>query len=538
MSTALPKRKIRLRWLRQVVLPVVLFGLLAAGWLTPMVWQWLDLDPAPMTMMGMWRMNATLLGIILIPLWFLFLSGYRWRTRLAVLGIAAMLIASGAACVAEWDVTGNVVPYPRRYRWEKKPQELLAESRRAAEAEGKTLPPIDIQAKPGDSFPRYRGAKFDGAVDGVTLSSDWADHPPRILWNQPVGEGFAGFAVAGNMAITVEQRGNEETIVCYDRATGRERWKFAYEADFKHATGDGPRATPTLADDSVYSVGATGELVCLDAKTGKKKWQHNILEDSKAKNVIWALTCSPLIADDLVIVNPGIDPGDNQKMAIAAYRRSDGKRMWATGEHPAGYSSPQRATLAGVDQGLLFDGGGLVGFDLKTGKELWRHPWSTFNDMNIIQPLVLPGDRVFLSSEASNGCAMLKINKKGKEFEVEPLWANTKLGSRFANPVERDGFIYGLGAGYLLCLDSTTGERKWRGKRYDNGQLLRVGKNLLVQSEGGEIALVGADPQAFQERGRFKVFKNKTWNTPALAGKQLFMRNAFEMACVELPLDK
>src|SRR5262249_58099746 len=139
---------------------------------------------------------------------------------------------------------------------------------------------------------------------------------------------------------------------------------------------------------------------------------------------------------------------------------------------------------------LLFDAGGLAGFDLLTGEELWRYPWKTYQDMNIIQPVVLPGDRVFISSETSNGCAVLQVTKSGKKFAVEPAWANNLMGAKYANPVHTGGFLYGLSGGLLVCLDAGTGERRWRGKYYGHGQLLAVGGHLVVLSERGYPALV------------------------------------------------
>src|SRR5207237_6435933 len=119
------------------------------------------------------------------------------------------------------------------------------------------------------------------------------------------------------------------------------------------------------------------------------------------------------------------------------------------------------------------------------GAELWRHGWTTFQGMNIIQPLVLDGNRVFLSSEASNGCAVLKVSRKGDEFKVDTVWANKVLASKFSNPLAAGGSIYCLSTGTLVCLDQETGKRLWRGKYYGHGQLLSLGGALLVLSERG-----------------------------------------------------
>jgi outer membrane protein assembly factor BamB len=261
----------------------------------------------------------------------------------------------------------------------------------------------------------------------------------------------------------------------------------------------------------------------------------NILEDNQATRVPWGMTSSPLVVGEMVIVNPGIDPDHNAEQSLAAYRRSDGKRVWAAGSCKAGYSSPLLARLAGRDQVLILDAGGLVARDL-AGKKLWRHPWETPQDMNITQPLVLGPDRVFLSSETTNGCALLKITRQGDDFTAEPVWANRYLCSKFANPVALGGAIYGLSNGTMVCIDQQTGKRHWRAKRYGHGQMLAANGAVLVLDERGELAVVAADTRRFRELARLEVFKARTWNTPALAGRQLFIRNDAEMACFELPL--
>lgn len=531
MSTQPPPT--RRRWL----FPVALLLLSACAVALPDLWEWADLDPSPRSAMELSGKFVALGCWLIVAVWFFAFSGLSSRVKLATLSVLLLLAAGGVAAVAEVDVDGNLRPI-FHYRWEPRPQDALARHLEEA-ATPSGLPRIDLTVDLVSDFPRYRGLRGDGIVTPVDLLEfDWSKKAPEPLWRQPCGGGFSGFAVAGNVAVTLEQRGEDEVVVCYDRGTGRQRWAHSYPARFHDFTGDGPRSTPTIHKGRVYSLGATGELVCLEGTTGKKRWAVNVVEDCEAKVVTWGITSSPLIVDDLglVVVNPGIDPKSNAEKAVAAYRLEDGRRAWANGKYAAGYSSPLLVTLAGRKQVLLFDAGGLAGFDPKSGKELWRHEWTTFQGMNIIQPLVLDKDRVFLSSEASNGCAMLQVTSKGGRFSADVLWANKQLASKFANPIAVGGSIYGLSTGTLVCLDADTGRRNWRGKYYGHGQMLSLGGALLVLSERGYVALVAADRKEFRELARMEVFKDKTWNTPAVAGRQLFVRNDREMACFELPV--
>lgn len=519
------------------------------GWQWPAVWLTLivlaasltrlfdgaDFDPYYRGPVAFVAGTCGFVGVTGLLLWFFFASGVgrHWRVSVLVVLLAGVVVL--AFSMVGFDVTGNLIPIPR-FRWQAGTQEELEKHRAASEPTG--LPPIDLSIDPISDFPHYRGLESNGRVQSIELlSNDWGKGSPRVKWKQPCGGGFAGFAVAGNVLVTVEQRREREAVVCYDRATGQERWAHDYPALFRDYTGNGPRATPTIHDGLVYSLGAVGDLVCVDGKTGERRWHVNILEDCRAKVMQWGMASSPLVADGKVIVNAGIDPRNNAGMAVAAYDAKTGKRRWATGSHGAGYSSPMRLTLAGRDQVVLFDAGGLSGLSLEDGSELWRYEWPTFQDMNIAQPLLVRPDRLLISSELSNGCALLRVSRdKEGGFEVEPEWSNRWLGAKYASPVSLNETVIGLSNGTMVCLDAMSGQRLWRGRNYGHGQLLAVDGHVLVLSESGEVALVAADRREFRELGRLPVLTGRTWNTPALTGRHLFVRNDKEMACVELPL--
>jgi outer membrane protein assembly factor BamB len=525
---------------RRWTVPVTLLLVSAAVLALPGLWWWADLNPTPQSGLILVARVVAPLCWLLVVVWFFAFSGLAGRIKLTGAVVLLTLLGTAVAAVRSVDIDGTLRPLPH-FRWEPSPEDALDRHREGErDSDSPALPAIDLKVDPLIHFPCYRGVQGDGVVYPLEpLAADWSKTAPEVLWRQPCGGGFAGFAVAGNVAITIEQRREDEAIVCYDRGSGRERWVYSYPARFRDVTGDGPRATPTIYKGRVYSFGATGELVCLDGATGKKVWQRNAVEDSQARVVTWGMSSSPLVVEELglVIVNPGIDPNNNAGKALAAYRLKDGEVVWAKGDQAAAYSSAMLVTqLAGRRQVLLLDRGGLAGFDPTTGNELWRHPWQTSLGMNIVQPVVFDGDKVFISSEASNGGALLRVSRKGDEFAVAVLWANKSLASKFSNPVALGEGIYGLSLGTMVCLDKRTGKRAWRGRYYGHGQILAIGGKLLVMSERGYIALVAADMKQFRELARMDVFADRTWNTPALAGRQLFIRNDREMACLELPL--
>jgi outer membrane protein assembly factor BamB len=368
---------------------------------------------------------------------------------------------------------------------------LLEEQR--AHQQPVEIAPDAVTSKAGD-YAEYRGVRRDGVVQGPALARDWQAHPPRELWRQPVGGGYAGFVVQGGVLVTIEQRRDREAVVCYDAATGGEVWVFSYPADFQESMGGpGPRATPTIAGTDVFSLGAVGDLVCLDLRTGKKKWNVNILADNA--NIMWAMSGSPLVYQNMVIVNAGAQTPASRGKALRAYDRSSGSLIWASGDTRAGYSSPMLATLAGKLQILLFDADCIAGYDPRDGARLWKKDWPGFQGVNVAQPLVVHGDRIFVSRSYDVGAgAMLKITEKDGGWQVPdpPLWENRYLRCKFTSPVLYKDHIFGLDEGIMVCLDVKTGKRLWRGGRYGHGQILLSGGLILVLAEDGKLVLVEA----------------------------------------------
>jgi outer membrane protein assembly factor BamB len=481
-----------------------------------------------------------LLFFLLFSLWLFIFSGYTWKWRLAIfLLIPIIVVGLGAALFQKPEFTGDMTPI-FRFRWQETLQDReahLASHRQEQAKQGKPGSISLVSQDPND-FPEYRGRKRDGVIHGVSLESFNKDKV-RQIWRQPCGGGYASFAVAGQGALTIEQRGGDEVVVCYEAATGKECWAYSYPAHFQETMGGpGPRATPTIADGDVYSLGATGVLVRLDGSSGKEKWKVNILENNE--NVMWGMSGSPLVYDKVVVVNPGAQNESAKGRAVVAYDRETGKEVWTGGSARAAYGSPMLATLAGRRMILIFDAEGLAGYDPASGEEVLPHyEWKTMSDINVAQPLVLSDDRVFITSDYGHGCDMVKVAQNGSSFKSSSVWPNAPskdMRCKFSNPIYHEGFLYGLDESErLVCVDAATGKRRWKDGHYGHGQLLLVGNRLVVLAESGDLLVVEANPKAFHELGKFHALQGgKTWNCPAMVGKRVFVRNHEEMACYEL----
>jgi len=378
-------------------------------------------------------------------------------------------------------------------------------------------------------WPGFRGPQRDGIVRGVRLDTDWSTKPPVQMWRRPIGPAWSSFAVRGDLFYTQEQRGDNEVVACYKASTGQPVWTHKDAARFFESNaGAGPRSTPTLSNNRVYTFGATGILNALDASNGSVLWTRNVASETNTKVPFWGFSSSPLVLGDLVII-----AASGQ---LVAYDAATGNRRWL-GPNPGGsYSSPHLATIDGVQQVLLVTGAGTTSVSPADGKQLWSDAWA---GNSIVQPALTPDGDVLISSQ-ENGTRRIAVAHNGSGWSVVERWTSNGLKPYFNDFVVHKGYAYGFDGRILACIDLKDGERKWKGGRYGNGQLVLLPDQdlLLVLSEEGELALVGATPDQFNERAKVEAIQGKTWNHPVLVGDILLVRNAEEMAAYRLPLER
>ena len=376
----------------------------------------------------------------------------------------------------------------------------------------------------------FRGPKHDGNYALTPVATNWPASGLVPVWKQPVGLGFASFAIADGRAFTLEQRRGQEVAVAYDVATGRELWTQAWTAEFYESNGAGPRATPTWEGGRVYALGATGELRCLDANNGTVIWGKNILSDNGADNLPWAMAASPLVVDDKVIVLPGGTGGKS----VVAYNKNTGAPVWKVLNDTQAYVSPMLVELNGRRQIMVVSSSRVVGLVPESGATLWSYPWNTDSGINVSQPIVIDKNRFFISSGYGKGAALVEVKGSGQSFTATTIWENINMKNKFNSSVYHNGYVYGLDEGILTCLDVNTGERKWKGGRYGYGQVLLASDHLIIISDSGDLALVKATPDSYTEVTRFAALQGKTWNYPAIADGRLLVRNATEMAAYDI----
>jgi len=439
----------------------------------------------------------------------------------------AIIICAGIFCSMRVDSIGGDLFPVVSWRWEP-----TAGERSAALVEIDAQGIAEVPETPATSdWPDFLGHGRHNWVEGVRFSTDWSV-PPRELWRRDIGAGWSSFIAVGNYLFTQEQRGEEELVTCYRRDTGELVWMNRNTAHFEDGMGMGPRATPAFAGGRLYTQGVTGLLQCVDGATGQTIWKRDLKEDADRDIPGFGFSSSPLVAGEWVVV---FTAGGEHKSVIA-YDRATGNMVWSAGRDTNGYSSPHLAMLAGMPQVLMTNDYGMQSFNIGDGTVLWEHNWDIKINPRCVQAVVWRDEYVLFGGAGASGSRLLHVTREKENWNVSEKWTTRRFGPYFNNGVLYGDHYYGYDDKRLGCLCMETGERRWAGERY-GGQLVFVKdmEILIILSEDGHIVLVRATPERFEEVTRFRALTSKTWNHPIIHRGRLYVRNAREAACFELP---
>jgi outer membrane protein assembly factor BamB len=482
-------------------------------------------------------------AVLTLLIWGLLNPAFPKLWRRGVLAALVLLLLVAVAVVRIDHVTGDMMPR-FRFVWS-----LPRDARLSLELAPATEEGVPLGETSSEDFPQFLGPERNGTVSSVELQGDWDAEPPEMVWKQPIGAGWSGFAAVNGFAVTLEQRGDDELVTCYEADSGRMQWFHAIQGRHESTLGGiGPRSTPTIHEGRVYALGATGVLRCLDGSDGSLLWTRDLLaefgvtpgRDSAA--IEWGRAGSPLVVDSLVVVPAG--GPSRSPVSLVAYERLTGEEIWRAGSTQISYSSPIVGELDGVRQIIIVNENTVSGHVVESGRTLWSFAWpgNSTGDANTSQPHVIrdaDGDSVLVSKGYVQGAARHRVwfDRQQDAWQVEKVFESSRvLKTKMTSAVIKGDYAFGLSDGILECIEVRGGTSQWKGGRYGHGQILLVGDHLLVLSESGDLVLVEATASGHSELHRLPVFDGKTWNTICLHGSLLLVRNGEEAACYRLAL--
>jgi outer membrane protein assembly factor BamB len=383
-------------------------------------------------------------------------------------------------------------------------------------------------------WPQLFGPARNGLSTETGLVKSWPAEGPPLLWQRAVGAGYSGPVVAGDRLILFHRLGDEEVVECLQASTGKAEWNFrcptAYQDDL--GKGDGPRATPLVSGERVYTLGAEGKLHCLDLKDGKKIWDRDLNTDYQVRKGFFGVGTTPLLEGRRLLVNVG-----GTGAGIIALDADNGKEVWRATDHEASYSSPVAATLAGRRQAIFFTREGIVFLDPQTGAvQFSKHFRSRGNaSVNAASPVVA-GDYVFFSACYGTGAILLQATSTG----FNEVWKNTEsMLNHYNTCVAHDGYLYGFDGrqeegAHLRCIELKTSIIAWTAPEAGCGSMILADGKLIVLTEHGELLLVELTPAAYREKARAAVLGQPCRSPMALANGRLYARDPDKLVCWNL----
>jgi outer membrane protein assembly factor BamB len=375
-------------------------------------------------------------------------------------------------------------------------------------------------------WPHWRGPNFDGISTETNYRVQWPAAGPKVLWRTPVGVGYSSMSVSRGWLYTMGNTKDVDAVSCVDVATGKVLWQHTYPCLAKDPQGyRGPRTTPTVDGNRVYTLSRLGHFFALDATTGRVLWAKNFARQYGAKAPTWGFSGSPLVEGRMVITEVG-----GKGSSVVAFDKVTGREIWRSGNDKVAYSSIVPFMQGGQRCLAVLSAESISGRLAVNGREIWRAPWKTKYDVNAATPIVI-GTLVFVSSGYGKGCALFNFSTRPPRV----VWQNKNMRNHVGTCVFWDRRLYGFDERELRCLDVATGRVLWKERKYGKGSLFKAGRHWIVYSDKGYVAVADLSPAGCRELSGFQVLKGRdTWAVPVLANGLLFCRNLNTVACVDL----
>ena len=388
----------------------------------------------------------------------------------------------------------------------------------------------------GADWPQFLGPQRNGVSSETGLIDAFPAAGPKELWRIAGGVGMSACAIEGELGCTLIQDEKHQILLAFHPETGAILWRCPLAPAYTNSMGDGPRATPTISNGTIFAYTGEGILAAVQATDGQLLWTQHPVRSHKGKPAEYGMACSPLVVKEQVIVTIGAP-----EATVASYDVKTGALNWKSGAgHSCGYSSPALLVVSETAQVVVFSGDAVLGIDPQEGSVQWEHAYVTDYNCNIAVPQSIHGD-IFVSAGENHGSTLLAVSPAG---QVTARWESQGMKSVLRNEWQTSvllgGFLYGFdnvgSAGpvtHLTCIDAATGDVRWQQKRFGKGNLIAADGKLWISTMDGELVLVAARSDQFTELSRAQVIQT-TRQSPVIASGRLYLRDNAEIVCFDI----
>ncbi|MBL8872600.1 MAG: PQQ-binding-like beta-propeller repeat protein [Planctomycetaceae bacterium] len=389
--------------------------------------------------------------------------------------------------------------------------------------------------KSGEDWSQFLGPRGDGTSSETGIRKEWKTDPPKIIWTQKLGTSYGIGATSNGRYFQFCRYGNSERLTCMNAETGAEIWKWEAPVEYSDMYGynNGPRTSPVVDNERVYVFGVAGRLACLNVMTGTLIWEKQTNEEYHVVPNFFGVGSTPIVVGDLLwvmiggsdaekaqYVLPGqLDDVEGNGTGVVAFDKRTGKEVFRCSKELASYASPVRTPHLrdqGVDL-LFFMRGGLLGVNAEKGTEAFFEPWrsSTMESVNAACPVVHRNE-VLISETYSIGSQLLKL----ENGTVTSQWKDgarqreQAFRAHWATPILVDGYLYGCSGrnqpdADLRCIRWSDGKVMWAARTHERMSLLHVDGHFIVLGEDGRLLLMKVNPEKPEVIGELDLYATK-----------------------------
>jgi outer membrane protein assembly factor BamB len=388
---------------------------------------------------------------------------------------------------------------------------------------------IAAPAVSAQDWPQWRGPGRDGLVPSFKEPAAW----PKELtkrWQVEIGTGYATPLVVGERVYLFTRQNEDEVLSALDARSGTVLWRTSYPAPFKMnpstaAHGPGPKSTPTVAGNRIFTLGMSGIVTAFDTATGKQIWQ----KPGGPVEPQFHTAMSPLVDGTRVVIHVG----GHDNGALTAFDVATGAVRWSwNGDGPA-YGSPLLFDLSGTRQVVTFTQKNFVGVSAATGDLLWRRPYTTPSNTTSQTPIL--HKNMVIEMGRANGVTAFVAAQRAGQWATENIWHTDEVSMHMSDAVAIDGVLFGLShlnSGEYFALDLDTGKVLWKSapRQAAHAGIARAGQTIFSLEDDGELVVLRHNRSRLEPIARYKVGTTATWTQPVISGNRVFIKDVSSVA--------
>ena len=386
------------------------------------------------------------------------------------------------------------------------------------------------------SWTQWGGKDHAFKAESGGLKDTWPETGPPKLWERDLGEGYSAILVEDGKLYTQYRIEEKEAVAALDATSGKTIWETRYEASPAEGHvdqfGRGPRSTPLLVGDQLFTIGVSGVMNCLDKKTGKIQWSKDLWNDMGGSVLNHGYSSSPIAYKDQVIVLVG-----GEGHSIASLNRKDGSVKWKSLDFKNSYSTPKIFDIGGKPHLITFMAHQIIGMDPDTGALEWSYDHRNQWEQNINMPVLVDGQYLFFSASQA-GARGMKLSRKDGKVHAEEVWSTRKIQFYHVTSVLEGDYVYGsTGSGspaFMAAVNVKTGEIAWRKRGYAKANVIQADGKLFILDENGVLTMADASPEDLKILGQVELLERPAWTVPTIVGNTMYVRGTDKIMALNL----